>query len=1618
MRPPTYILSEELSRDEASSRVNEPWLSQCMCVALQICLVDLLASWNIKPKAVTSHSSGEIAAAYNAGILTFEEALGVVYFRGLLADKHQQETKIPGAMMAVAITPQEVEPYLSKIRQGKVVVACINSPSSVTLSGDIDGIEEARLMLSQEGIFVRRLKVKAAYHSHHMTAIADSYLKALEKIISAQRPVAGGIKYASPVTGKLITQYENVGAAYWVENLTRPVLFSQALQRMCWSATSTDSTPETSDIDLLLEIGPHGALGGPIRQILKAHPRTSTTISYASCLTRDEDAVNTMQAMASLLVCQGYPVDLNAVNFPEGEAGLRVLSDLPPYPWNHQTRYWAESRINVAHRQRKHAPHELLGSLVIGTNLLAPTWRKFLRAAELPWLSDHRLQNDMVLPAAASISMAVEAVSQMNDHTKQPIASYELRDVEFSNALLIPNTADGIEIQFALRRCNNKELDDSYWFEFTLYSVSTSDSLWKEHSHGYVLARTADITTELPTEPQDQYALPIDKTTRSQRLEPDAIFEKLRKVGVFHGRSFQNLLNIETNGHHSSTTFHINNASSGLESCTVHPITLDSIFQVGYTTVDKGLFDGFMVLPRSLSQMQISSSIIRSGGHVFSAISEMIKQDFSGFRSSIKVFNEGHERGSVQLEVKNLFCQSISQGLSQPAALETSTCFKTTWHPDWNFTSSEDLMELLKMSADPHESSLDRGLTRATFHFIHDCLSNLKDEDVSELEWQHRRLLDWMKAQIDLARQGLLGRGSEMWFKASKGLKEQLFDEVAASSVNGQMLCRIGRNLESILAKRVAPLELMMEQKLLYQFYEGALHCTRSYEQVRRLVQLYTRKVPNGKILEIGGGTGGCTSCVLQSLTGDGTNSDYNFAHYDFTDISTGFFEQTAKKFGKWRHLMSFKRLDIEQDPIEQGFEAESYDLVIAFQVLHATKDMVNTMSNVRRVMKPGSRIIMVETTRDTIDGQLIFGVLPGWWLGIEEERKMSPNLSVDAWKSIMSKAGFSGLDVEMGDCEDRELASFSTMLSTAIPAKQIYPDQVSLIRNTSRNESWLQDLAERLARLTGTHVVIEDFSSIEADGKFCIMASELEKPLIKDLDASTFAALRNILTRAKGVLWATAAGLTEGAKPEYGLLQGLLRTLRMENSSRRLVSVDFEVTGKPWTDKVSRTLATVFASAFDLNHEPDQIDNEFSVKDDQILISRIYQDETQNKMTAALGQSNLSVKPFVGSQTLLQLEVGDRGLLDSLRFCEKTTLPDLLDGYIEIEPKAFGLNFRDVLVALGQLNTDVMGYECSGLITKLGPHTAQSGLKVGDRVCALLTGHYATQVQCPWTCVGKIPDSMGFAEAASIPMVFVTAYHSLYNLARLSKGETVLIHAASGGVGQAAVMLAAHRGAEVFVTVGTQAKRVFVKQNYGIPDDHIFSSRDTSFSTEIMSKTNGRGVDVILNSLGGRLLKESFHCISTFGRFIEIGRRDMEQGKRLDMGPFCRAASFAAVDLLKLGQLKSEVIGDAMREILGLFSSRTIRAVLPIMEYPISDIPTAFRTMQTGKHMGKIVIIPNPADEVKVCFMVNTLSLLTKAIGRLSVACNGHSSLPKPHTLSLVVQEVLDNLLLIAWLS
>ncbi|PTB44904.1 hypothetical protein M441DRAFT_53996 [Trichoderma asperellum CBS 433.97] len=476
----------------------------------------------------------------------------------------------------------------------------------------------------------------------------------------------------------------------------------------------------------------------------------------------------------------------------------------------------------------------------------------------------------------------------------------------------------------------------------------------------------------------------------------------------------------------------------------------------------------------------------------------------------------------------------------------------------------------------------------------------------------------------------------------------------------------------------------------------------------------------------------------------------------------------------------------------------------------------------------------------------------------------------------------------------------------------------------------------------------------------------EIDKPIFTNLTVETFEKLQNLFTVCHSMLWVTSGAYRFAENPENNIAQGFLRTVRSE-ANKAVASLDLDPRSKSDARDTAELILRAVKVSVTIPEDDAPVDYEFAEEEGKLMVPRVVKQDDMNLAIFHDTETSNSPpypQPFDQPGRRLTVAVGTYGALDSLYWKDERETP-LGHEEIEIKVACTGMNFKDVVIAMGQVSSPYLGVECSGTVSRIGSRVGS--LRVGDRVCAMSLGAYGTYSRCLASSAAVIPHDMSFVVAASIPVVYCTAYYGIMDLARLEYGEKILIHAASGGVGQAAIQLAQMVGAEIYATVGSADKKQFIMDKYGIPDSHIFYSRDATFGPAVREATGGRGVDVVLNSLAGDLLRETWDCLAPFGRFIELGKRDITNNTRLEMAKLEYNCTFSSVDLTLVAAERPRILERTFASVMRLVENKTIRPIEPITSVSIQDVEGALRKLQSGKTVGKLVVTHGGSCQVKV---------------------------------------------------
>jgi NADPH:quinone reductase-like Zn-dependent oxidoreductase len=717
-------------------------------------------------------------------------------------------------------------------------------------------------------------------------------------------------------------------------------------------------------------------------------------------------------------------------------------------------------------------------------------------------------------------------------------------------------------------------------------------------------------------------------------------------------------------------------------------------------------------------------------------------------------------------------------------------------------------------------------------------------------------------------------------------------------------------------------------------------------------LELIAHKNPGVKVLDLTADTEGSRSFFFHRQRNTPFFDTYDLVHkVSYEDIRVKYPNECSA--GR----IQLKTLDLESSPLLQGFALGSYDVV-----LFPARDLPSTskshaLKHIRDMLRTGGKLIIIDTP------------LPVKLVTSAELHSSEPTQTYRP--ELLKKSGFVGMDVSFqqhGTEDRRDNFTVSTAQDTVNSSKPpanfviVIEDSVGQKALASRIQSAMLSKWE----LKASVVLLSQISSASLHSQaYIIFLADTQRAFLGSMAREEFEKLKVLLNAGKGTFWVTKEARTSDTGPSLSMITGLARVLRSENPSRGFVTTALESSSTAAED--AEILLKVFQS-FLGSDGPNE--TEYIVRNGVIHIQRVVENEAVDESIISKTIPQERKLPLSELETV-ELEIQNPGVFDSLRCVPlQQGSAALADDEVEVQVFAFGLNFKDVVIALGRLPQNKLGCECAGVITKAGRNVR---LKVGTRVMMAQNGCMKTVNRCHQDLVVAIPSTLGFEEAAAIPIAGATAYYSLVEQARLQKDETVLIHSGAGATGQMCLQIALSIGAKVYTTVGSQEKREFLMWRYGLNEDQIFYSRDTSFAPSIMSATQNQGVDVVVNSLAGDRLQASWEVVAPFGRFVELGRTEIIGNSKLAMAHFAKNVSFMAVAIDDMVTLRPALVQKILSAVVEMISQDKLRLPYPLRVRPLSEAEDAFRHLMSGKSTGKLVLKVNPQDVVRAYTVQNS---------------------------------------------
>ncbi|RGP73974.1 polyketide synthase [Fusarium sporotrichioides] len=1367
-QPPAWTLTEQIMADKDASRLSEAAISQPLCTAVQLMLVELLRKAGINFDCVIGHSSGEISAAYAAGFLSLHDAIRVAYFRGVCAKLAGGANGAPGSMMAVGLSYEEASVFCEENFPGLVDVAASNAPASTTLSGDKSSIEEAKVLLDQQGTFARVLRVDTAYHSHHMHPCAEPYLDLLQAAKVKALPGNESCEWYSSVLGERIDASlhgEALAGEYWVENMINPVLFSMASELV-----ADDALP----CHVALEVGPHPALKGPFNQTYKR--ATGSQLPYQATLSRN---IHDVAALSDTLGFIWSHLGKSSVDFTSyaqafsASTNTTITAGLPPYPWDHTQSFWRESRKSLKYRQRAHAPHPLLGVRSVEDPDDSLRWLNHLRLEDVPWLDGHKVEGQVVLPAAAYLVMAVESARAI-DETKE-VQLVELSEVHIMSAIQLGQDSQAIETVFTLDVGDHQPSHATATWSF---STPLRDGNWKCNAKGQLRIDFGSIHGDslLPTRVQ-----PVASLTS---VDVERFYSSLTSIGLEYTGEFKHLDSIERQLSFASARAR---QIAPDFAAMIHPALLDAAFQsifAAYCWPDDGSLQAPFVPTYFRSLRILNTSQLRHGDELV-IDSFLTNTNERELTADMDVFEASNDQPVLQLE--GLTCTSLLRpGPSNAKELYT----KTEWEVDISSAIASAETEEVDTESDLELVDL---CERLSYFYLRELNNAVGRDEVPNFDWNYQRIFEWIDQLFPSIQSGNHPTIKKEWSSDSRDWLMQQSSKFPGR-IDLQLIQAVGENLPAVVRKQTTMLEHMVKDDMLNRIYKYGLGFERANVYLGRISKQLAHRYPRMNILEIGAGTGGATKGILESL---GTT----FESYTFTDISTGFFEAAAETFEHWAAKMIFKPLNIENEPTEQGFPQGHYDFIIASNVLHATKSLEVTMKNTRKLLKPGGQLLLLEVTSDIVRVKLMMSGLSGWWLGGDDGRRYGPTIPVSQWDSLLKQTGFSGVDKTVNDFVDDKKYMTSVMLSQAVD------DKVQLLRQPlATSGDWLsshsftivggkyRDMSSQMVKLltqiSGVpenliHCVenFEQLASSDVHVRSALVLEDLDEPILKNLTNDKLRGVQRLINESRQVLWVSKG--CQRDDPFANMSVGMCRSLASEYPHINLQHVDVEGDVSEVTSSrlVEAFLQLVYRGSLKSDDIVWSIEAEMILRDDQWFISRVKSDQALNDQLNASNMT-LHTKKALASDTIeIQQRRNQFVLVEpvhSLPVSSSSSPVDIIVTHSLLYP------FK-----LGQKSS---GYLCYGYTDN----------EARTPVLAV-SGSSRSRISVPPFFVWDLSANDGEPVSLLHKTAFTIAAERV--LGDIESGSTILIHESDGFIGAALRWKAADLGLEVVLTTSDFSK-------------------------------------------------------------------------------------------------------------------------------------------------------------------------------------------------------------------
>lgn len=1528
-----FSLERELAGDNGSGdRYAETEIAQPALFALQVGITSMLRQLNVEPAAVVGHSVGEVAAAWACGALSLKTATAVMFHRSCA----QGKTKGMGQMRAVAVGPEEMLQLIDeKHWSNHLCVAAINSPCRVTVSGATPVLEQMERLLDQRGVAWRRLDFEYAFHSPVMDGIREELKSSLQDV----QPQAETVLFYSTVTG---TQCKgtHLNGVYWWDNVRQPVQFGKAIIRM----------GEEFGANLFLEIGPQPVLRSYIKDCLKSADREGQIIPTVM---RDDDGPWRVNRAAALSMLAGGKADWTR-HFSQPQPFV----SLPNYPWQRE-RHWHATTPESQGILVRRKVHPLLGYPLAQHTL---TWENCIDARTHPFLAHHKVGEAVVFPGAAFVELALAAAQAW-----QPSDILEIENLEIHSPLVL-NGDHSTLLRIAV------DPADGRWSVQARVYTGAED--WTRHATGGGKPHPSKVSLK-----RCDLMIP----SRVPDFVGEDHYAGTHSAGLSYGPAFQSI----THGwfEHDTVWAALRTdppASLDLEGALLPPPLLDGAFQlvVELLRADRHADQGVAFVPTRFGRIRYQVTKYRPAfarAVLVERYSNSLIAEFDLFAadgSLVATIEEASFRRVCVLPDRRKQIHHLVERLVPSMPVNKSEASSSPSMDGLRASirrvlDSEETSSCFRRYSEEIEPLLDVLCNR----FVREAFNGILNKDGGWTSLSRTLLSTY------LVRQGVEGgtlvkEGEDWRMGVPEGLPipaltvwNTLISDHPEYAPLINAIGRVGIRLSSLLRGEASATDVCPSVGSFPHVLDDAVGAEGRWGIAKGLHAIIDESLgdlPKGqrlRLLQVSHVGSRWARVICEVLDFD--RCDYMFASPVGEALES--FDEVRAQYPLTR-ACSFD----EHNSVDGRF-----DLAILDQDCHEETAILAGLERAAQRLASGGMVVLLGFhPAPWMD--FLFAAHDTWLQDRGEHLPNTPLRPAGYWADRLSALGFNQPDL----IECAPGTASGAYFLCAKKKESAKPEMLHTTRSNGGGRAWLivadpeglsAELGRRLvAKLDAQNDHVTAIPMPVHRGEQlsdCPTLREVEKsgfdgvmllaglPVLPEetgpeiaLDdqvdrCSDVARLVRWSDSLKVPCWIVTMGAMDGSTDTFrtgtgveGALWGFGRVLQNECPGAPIRLVDLH----PDIDVETALTALV--------GELDRPDGE----------TEVIRSRNGERYVVRLRERRISVKDAEGLEDpVVRLGFEFAGQLAGLHWETHAERP-LSDEEVEIEVKATGLNFRDVMYAQGLLPETAiakgfagvsLGLECSGIVRRIG--SVVRHVSPGDAVLGFAPACFSNRVVTMGRAVAPIPAGLSFEEAATIPTAFFTAYYALTYLARLGPGESILIHGAAGGVGIAAIQIAQWIGAEIHATAGSEAKRDFLRM-LGV--HQIYDSRSLEFADALLVNTGGRGVDVVLNSLAGEAIRRNLQVLKPFGRFLELGKRDFYEDTHIGLRPFRNNISYFGIDADMLMQANPSLTQRLFAELLSLFERQALHP-LPYRVYEHTQVIEAFRHMQQSRHIGKVVV-------------------------------------------------------------